>query len=91
VADFTCGFKAFQQPVVDRLFRPLTLAGWAFDAELLHIAWRRRIPVLELPVSWSNRSDTRVRLGRDVLRSALGLALILWRGWRGRYGPPPST
>ena len=34
VADFTCGFKAFRREVVDTLFTPLTLAGWAFDADL---------------------------------------------------------
>ncbi len=91
VADFTCGFKAFRRSVVPVLFTPLTLPGWAFDAEMLHVAHRRGVPVLELPVSWSNRSETRVRLGRDILASALGLAVVAWRGWRGRYDPPGST
>jgi dolichyl-phosphate beta-glucosyltransferase len=91
VADFTCGFKAFRREVVPVLFQPLTLAGWAFDAELLHIAHRRRVPVLELPVAWSNRSDTRVRLRRDVAASAAGLFVIVWNGWRGRYAPGQST
>lgn len=92
VADFTCGFKAFQRDVIVDLFTPLTLSGWAFDAELLHVAWRRGIPVIELPVAWSNRADTRVRLRRDILGSAAGLARVVWNGWRGRYDrrPPQS-
>jgi glycosyltransferase involved in cell wall biosynthesis len=91
VADFTCGFKAFRREVVPVLFEPLTLAGWAFDAELLHVAHRRGVPVLELPVAWSNRSDTRVRLRRDVMASAAGLLVIVWNGWRGRYASGQST
>lgn len=88
VADFTCGFKAFRREVVDSLFTPLSIKGWAFDAELLHVARRRGIPVLELPVSWANRGATRVRLRRDILVSAAGLLRVVWNGWRGRYAPP---
>jgi dolichyl-phosphate beta-glucosyltransferase len=87
VADFTCGFKAFRREVIADLFTPLTLSGWAFDAELLHVAWRRGIHVVELPVAWSNRADTRVRLRRDILASAAGLGQVVWNGWRGRYAP----
>ena len=90
VADFTCGFKAFRREVVDTLFTPLTLTGWAFDAELLHVAHRRRIPVLELPVAWANRGATRVRLRRDILMSAAGLLRVVWNGWRGCYAPRPD-
>jgi len=90
VADFTCGFKAFQRDVAVDLFTPLTLSGWAFDAELLHVAFRRGIPVVELPVAWSNRADTRVRLRRDILGSAGGLVRVVWNGWRGLYDRPPQ-
>jgi len=90
VADFTCGFKAFRSEVVDTLFTPLSIKGWAFDAELLHVARRRGIPVLELPVAWANRGATRVRLRRDILVSAAGLLRVVWNGWRGRYAPPTS-
>jgi dolichyl-phosphate beta-glucosyltransferase len=90
VADFTCGFKGFRREVVDTLFTPLTITGWAFDAELLHVARRRRIPVLELPVSWANRGATRVRLRRDILVSAGGLLRVVWNGWRGRYALDPD-
>lgn len=85
VTDFTCGFKACRRELVPVLFGPLTRPDWAFDAELLCIARRRGVPVRELPVPWTNRSETRVRLARDVVRSAVGLAGIAWRAARGRY------
>lgn len=88
VADFTCGFKAFDRKVVPDLFTPMTINGWAFDAELMHIAWRRQIPVVELPVAWANRGDTRVRLLRDIVASAGGLVRIVLNGWAGRYSHP---
>ncbi|MFQ5764171.1 MAG: dolichyl-phosphate beta-glucosyltransferase [Rhodospirillales bacterium] len=88
VSDFTCGFKAFAHDVIPALFAPLTEEGWTFDAELLHIAQRRAIPVHEIAVQWANRANTRVRLLRDVLASAWGLGRIVVNGWRGRYDPP---
>ena len=93
VTDFTCGFKAFRREVVALLFTPLTLDGWSFDAELLHVAFRRGVPVHEVPVRWTNRAETRVRLLRDVVVSGWGLVRVVWQGWRGRYGPvqPPDA
>jgi len=85
VTDFTCGFKACRSEVVPVLFSPLTRRDWSFDAELLCIARRRGVPVLELPVPWANRPETRVRLARDVVRSAIGLAAIVARAARGAY------
>ena len=85
VTDFTCGFKACRDQVVPVLFGPLTRRDWSFDAELLCIARRRGVPVLELPVPWANRAETRVRLARDIVRSAVGLAVIVGRAARGGY------
>ncbi|MFQ5766684.1 MAG: dolichyl-phosphate beta-glucosyltransferase [Acidobacteriota bacterium] len=85
VTDFTCGFKAFRREVATTLFSPLTLDGWAFDAELLQLAQIRRIPVMEVPVQWSNRAGSRVRLWRDIPQAAADLVRLLWRRWRGHY------
>ena len=91
ISDFTCGFKAFRRAAVADLFGPMTLHRWSFDAELLHIARRRGLAVRELPVRWTNRENTRVRLLRDVWTSGGGLVLVVWRGWRGAYDRQPSS
>ncbi|MGQ9732535.1 MAG: dolichyl-phosphate beta-glucosyltransferase, partial [Candidatus Zipacnadales bacterium] len=57
--DFTCGFKGFQAEAAERLFGNLTELGWAFDAELILMAYHWGMRVEEVPVRW-----------RDVRRSA---------------------
>ncbi len=79
VSDFTCGFKAFKGPAAKDLFSRLTLADWSFDAELLYLADRLGYRRVEIPVNWSNREETRVRLRKDLLNSFLGLIKIRWR------------
>ncbi|MBI4765847.1 MAG: glycosyltransferase [Deltaproteobacteria bacterium] len=79
VSDFTCGFKAFKGSVAKDLFSRLTLLDWSFDAELLFLSDRLGYRRVEIPVTWSNREETRVRLRKDLLNSFWGLLKIRWR------------
>jgi dolichyl-phosphate beta-glucosyltransferase len=85
VSDFTCGFKALKGPAAKDLFSRLTLSDWSFDAELLYLSDRLGYRRVEIPVTWSNREETRVRLRKDLLNSFLGLLKIRWRHRRLRY------
>lgn len=76
VTDFTCGFKLFRRDAAHRIFPLQTLFDWSFDAEILYLAKRFSYPIREVPVSWSNDVDTRVRLLRDTLESGTGLLKI---------------
>lgn len=79
IADFTCGYKAFKGPVAKDLFSRLTLSDWSFDAELLYLANRLGYRTCEIPVAWTNRAESRVRLRKDLWGSLIGLFLIRWR------------
>jgi dolichyl-phosphate beta-glucosyltransferase len=85
-SDFTCGFKLFRREAAQRIFARQQLWGWGYDVEILLIARRLGVRVVEEPVEWSDDAQTRVRLGVDVLRSALDLARVAWNDRRGRYG-----
>lgn len=85
VRDFTCGFKLFTRDCARDLFTRLTIDGWGCDAELLFLAARRGWRIRELPVRWANDGDTKVRLGRDVLRSLLDLLRIRRNAASGTY------
>jgi glycosyltransferase involved in cell wall biosynthesis len=84
-SDFTCGFKLFRREAAQRIFARQRLWGWGYDAEIVLIARRQGLAVGEHPVVWSYDPRTRVRLGRDALRSAADLARIRWHDLRGRY------
>lgn len=86
-SDITCGFKTFTRDAARRVFALATIDGWAFDAELLVIAGRLELRVVEVPVRWTDRRDSRVRPLRNALESWRQLRLIRRRMREGAYEP----
>lgn len=84
-SDFTCGFKLWRTGAAQEVFRRQRIWGWGYDTEILLIAQRLGQRLVEEPVEWHDDARTRVRLGRDVVRSALDLLRIRWNDLRGRY------
>ena len=90
VTDFTCGFKVFRRDAARAVFARQTLLNWSFDAEILFLARHLGYAISEVPVTWTNDDDTRVRLLRDTAGSLKGLLHIAARRARGAYGPPQN-
>ena len=88
VSDATCGFKAFRGDVGRDLFARLRIDDWSFDAELLLVASRRGYRIEEIPVVWTDRAGSKVRLIQDALGSLLGLVRIWLNTALGRYDHP---
>ncbi len=59
--DTQCGFKVFHRRTL-YLFEHLESKGWAFDVELLLRAQRDGLVIREVPVTWRNGKESRVRL-----------------------------
>jgi dolichyl-phosphate beta-glucosyltransferase len=83
--DATCGFKAYRRDAAREVFGELETPGWAFDLEVIAIARQRDLPIEGVPVTWSHRRQTRVRLPGDGLRALLDLLRIAWNQRRGGY------
>lgn len=62
VTDTQCGFKAFRAAAAELLFGAQQVNGFAFDAEILYLARRWGMRVVELPVQWSYGEMSTVRL-----------------------------
>jgi dolichyl-phosphate beta-glucosyltransferase len=88
VTDVTCGFKAFRAAAARDIFSRVRVYDWSFDAEVLLLATRLGYTLTEVPVRWADCAGSKVRLGRDVLRSLEGLARIRLNAARGRYAQP---
>jgi glycosyltransferase involved in cell wall biosynthesis len=70
--DTQCGAKVFRKTAIDRVLPAMVSRGFEFDVELL---WRLRMAgcqVIEVPIEWQNKSDSRVRK-RDMMRMVAGL------------------
>ena len=88
--DTQCGFKLFPRHLAFELFSQQRSPGWVFDAEILVIARRSRLPIREVPVVWQPRGESRVGTA-SALTSVVALLGIAVRRWTGRYrrvGPP---
>ena len=83
--DTQCGFKCFRAEVADDLFKRQTLMGWSFDIELLFIARRHGYRVIEIPINWYYRSESKVNALRDAMRMIQDIFQIHRNARRGIY------
>lgn len=86
-ADTQCGFKAFTREAAQTVFHLQTIERWGFDPEILFIAMRRGLSVVEVPVQWGHDSRTRMSYLKDGVKMIRELANVRWSALIGRYGP----
>jgi dolichyl-phosphate beta-glucosyltransferase len=91
IVDFTCGFKGFRRVEARRLFSMQTSTDWAFDAEVLYLARLLGLRVVQHPVRWSHRSNSRVRFPGDIWRSFVSLLRIRAQAGRALTGYAASA
>ena len=87
--DTQCGFKCFNRETCVQVFELQTLSGFCFDVELVYLAKRLGLRMIEVPVAWRNSADTRVSTVKDSLRMFRDLLIIRYRALRGRYRAAP--
>jgi dolichyl-phosphate beta-glucosyltransferase len=83
--DTQCGFKMFRGEVADELFPLTTLNGWGFDVEVLYAAQKRGYRIVEVPINWYYKSNTRIHPLRDSIDMVLEVLKIRRYGRRGLY------
>lgn len=83
--DFTLGFKMYRRDVARDIFAHQYDHYFVAEAEKVFVAKLRGHTFVELPVTWTDDPDSRVRPVRDVARALKGLALIMLRLVRGTY------
>ncbi len=66
--DTQCGFKLFRGEVARDLFRRGVLDGFSFDLELLYLAARDGLRVVEVPVRWVDAPDSKVDPVKDSVK-----------------------
>jgi dolichyl-phosphate beta-glucosyltransferase len=65
--DTQCGFKAFRLNVCRPMIEAARIDGFAFDVELLYLAHRAGLRILEIPVRWNHSEGSKVRFFHDSL------------------------
>ncbi len=91
VYDTQCGFKLFKQTVAREIFSQVTLNRFGFDIEVLAIAKSYGYPAKEVGINWYNDFDSRVRAGREAIRTLTELLKIKKQLLTGHYKKVRST
>jgi dolichol-phosphate mannosyltransferase len=73
--DTQCGAKVFKKSAIDAVLPKIISRGFEFDVELLWRLNRAGFRVIEVPIAWQNKEDSRVRKS-DMIRMLFGLFLV---------------
>lgn len=76
IADLTSGFKCWRRTALESLpLDEIRSDGYAFQIEMVVLAWRRGLRVNEIPIVFTDRVDGQSKLSRRILWEA---AWIVW-------------
>lgn len=88
IADTQCGFKMFRRDAAAAIFSRQKTVGFAFDVEILFIARRFSLSVVEIPVNWVAQPGSKVNLVTDSIRMLWDISRIRWMHRRFKPSPP---
>lgn len=88
-ADTQCGFKAFRRDAAQRIFPLQKIERWGFDPEILFLAQRAGMRIVEVPVLWAHSEGTRLHPFRDGLRMFIEVLRIRRNAMTGEYAGHP--
>ncbi len=64
--DTQCGFKGFEAKAAQEIFSRSTINQWAFDVEVLVIAKKLAYKIAEVPITWKNDPESKVKFSGMV-------------------------
>ena len=85
IQDTQCGFKVFRREVARDVFALQTIDGWGFDVEVLFIALKHGYTMIEVPITWYYRPQSRISPLKDSINMVLEVLKVRRNGWRGKY------
>jgi glycosyltransferase involved in cell wall biosynthesis len=83
--DTQCGFKCFTAQSAEMLFTKQTITGWTFDVEILYLAKRMGLRIVEIPIPWIYNPESKIHVFRDSIQMALDLIRIRRNARMGIY------
>ena len=76
IKDTQCGFKSFSRQALPYIIPHMHSEGWIFDVEMLMLAERANIPIVEVPIGWHEVKGSKLNVLWDSLGMAWGLGIL---------------
>lgn len=86
--DTQCGLKAFTRRAAEIVFTRQKIERWGFDPELLFIARKFKLRVIEVPVQWAHDDRSKINPLLDGIKMGMEMLRIRWNGLKGEYNSP---
>ncbi len=84
-SDAQCGFKALTREVVDNVVPQIEDQAWFFDTELLVLAEKQGYRIKDIPVTWVEDSDSRVKIISTAWEDIKGVLRLRWLLIKNRF------
>ena len=85
-SDTQCGFKCFDSGAAETLFPLQRAQGFGFDVEVLFLAQRLGMRIVDVPIDWYYEEGSKVKPVRDSVLMLRDILAVRWSHARGRYG-----
>ncbi len=85
MVDTQCGIKGFRAEAAERLFSSSVIDGFAFDVEILYLAFKLNMDVKRVPVRQVRDEPSTISLSRQSIRMLIDVLRIPLRYYRGGY------
>jgi dolichyl-phosphate beta-glucosyltransferase len=76
IKDTQCGFKGFTAEAAEKIFSLAKANGFSFDVELLYIARKLGMKIVQKPVEWYNDERSTVSPIKDSIKMLIELFRI---------------
>jgi dolichyl-phosphate beta-glucosyltransferase len=86
--DTQCGFKAFNRTAVETIFTRQHIERWGFDVELLFLARKFNLKIVEVPVAWAHDDRSKINPLMDGIKMFGEMLSIRWNSITGKYSEP---
>ncbi|MEO8295417.1 MAG: glycosyltransferase [Gemmatimonadota bacterium] len=86
-SDAQCGFKAVSKKAVAELVPQIVDQSWFFDTELLVLAEKQGYRIKDIPVTWIEDDDSRVKIAKTAWEDIKGVFRLRLKLWREMFVP----
>jgi dolichyl-phosphate beta-glucosyltransferase len=79
VNDTQCGYKLYKSAIGKKIFKDLTLNKFEHDLEIILNAQKINQSIIELPVEWTHKKNSKLNILIDPIKMLYGIILLSFK------------
>ena len=80
--DTQCGYKLYKKSIAKLIFAKLKNYGFNHDLEIVLFLESKKVKIIELPVKWVHKNNSRLNIFWDPIKMLFGILLIRFRNFK---------